>query len=156
MTGDYFYIIREGYCEVSRKDFVSGETITLTELEVGDYFGEEALLPDQKRNVSVTMLSAGRMMRLARKDYDDLIKQTRSHEVDFTEASSRISHGAIWLDVRLEDEYSQNRLNHSQNIPFAQLEQKLDQLSSENPYIIYCDTGVRKFSCCKFIDRKRV
>ncbi len=143
MTGDYFYIIREGYCEVSRKDFVSGETITLTELEVGDYFGEEALLPDQKRNVSVTMLSAGRMMRLARKDYDDLIKQTRSHEVDFTEASSRISHGAIWLDVRLEDEYSQNRLKHSQNIPFAELEQELDQLSSENPYIIYCDTGVR-------------
>lgn len=143
MPGSYFYIVREGRCVVSRLDYETDETITLAELEVGDCFGEEALLSDQKRVTTVTMLTAGKMMRLARNDYDELIRQPVPNLVDFEAASSRKNEGAEWLDVRFKDEYLQYRLKNSLNIPFRQLEQKLETLNKDKLYLICCDTGVR-------------
>ena len=143
MAGNYFYVIREGRCVVTRHDFETNETITLAELEPGDCFGEEALISDQKRTASVTMFNAGQLMRLARKDYDELIKQPLLNMIDFKTASSRINEGAKWLDVRFKDEYLQYRLKDSLNIPFGKLEQALETLSKDKVYLVCCDTGVR-------------
>ncbi len=74
MPGNYFYFIGEGRCAVTKRDFNSGETETLAELGVGEFFGDEALLEDQKRTATVTMLTTGHLLKLARKDYDELIE----------------------------------------------------------------------------------
>ena len=143
MPGEYFYLVREGCCVVSRHNHDSGGTITLAELEIGGCFGEESLLSDQDYTTTVTMLTAGRLLRLAREGYDELIKQPALRKVNFDQASSRISKGAIWLDVRFKDEYSQYHLKNSQNYPLAQLEEDMTGLVKEQSYILYCDTGFR-------------
>ena len=54
--GDYFYIIIRGQCVVTRETPLNKEGIRLAELEVGDTFGEEALISEAKRNATVSML----------------------------------------------------------------------------------------------------
>ncbi len=51
--GDYFYVVTVGRCVVTRETPLSKEGIKLAELEVGDSFGEEALISGAKRNATV-------------------------------------------------------------------------------------------------------
>jgi|GEM_PF-1146158 len=152
MPGNYLYIIREGSCVVTKHNHNTDETIKVAELEVGDCFGEEALLSDRKRNTSVTMLTAGRLMRLSCKDYEELMDQHTLNVVDFDQASSRVKQGAKWLDVRFKDEFSQWHLEDSQNIPLPQLGQDLDELSKDKSYIIYCETGIRSSAAAALLN----
>ena len=62
--GDYFYVIVQGKCAVTRETPLNREGIKLAELSVGDTFGEEALIAEAKRNATVTMLTDGVLMRL--------------------------------------------------------------------------------------------
>jgi CRP-like cAMP-binding protein len=51
--GDYFYVITEGRCLVTRETPLSRDGgIKLAELRVGDSFGEEALISGAKRNAT--------------------------------------------------------------------------------------------------------
>ena len=154
MPGKYFYIVREGRCIVSRHNYDSGETITLAELEIGGCFGEEALLSDQKRNNTVTMQTAGKMMRLARKDFDKLILQPSLSKLDFRQASSRVKQGAMWLDVRFEDEYTQSHLKYSQNAPLTRIEDETVKLVKEQAYILYCDSGLRSSAAAEILGKR--
>src|SRR6202047_4506865 len=71
--GDYFYIIVNGKCAVTRETPLSREGIKLAELGVGDTFGEEALIAEAKRNATVTMITDGVLMRLNKKDFRELM-----------------------------------------------------------------------------------
>src|SRR6267378_1610445 len=62
--GDYFYIIVNGKCVVTRETPLSRDGIKLAELGVGDSFGEEALIAEAKRNATVTMTTDSVLMRL--------------------------------------------------------------------------------------------
>ncbi len=64
--GDYFYCIVSGRCVVTRETPLNKDGIKLAELGVGDTFGEEALISEAKRNATVTMLTDGVLMRLAK------------------------------------------------------------------------------------------
>ena len=66
--GDYFYLICDGKCHVTRQ-FESGTRISLASLGAGDSFGEEALLSDGKRNATVTMETDGVLVRLSKADF---------------------------------------------------------------------------------------
>ncbi|NIV33849.1 MAG: cyclic nucleotide-binding domain-containing protein, partial [Anaerolineae bacterium] len=56
--GDFYYVIRQGRCEVARIGS-DGRRYKLAELAKGDSFGEESLVSGSKRNANVTMLSNG-------------------------------------------------------------------------------------------------
>ena len=79
--GDYFYTIHEGRCVVTRKDSPDTEAQFLAELGSGTSFGEDALVSDAKRNATVTMLTNGLLMRLAKEDFVELLFQ--EHGWDF-------------------------------------------------------------------------
>ncbi len=153
--GDYFYIITEGRCLVTRKAEDSDKSIQLAELGPGDSFGEEALLSDEQRNASVTMLTDGALMRLSDKDFNALLNEPMLQRVDYTQAVQKvIADKAQFLDVRLTDEYQQMHIKDSDNIPLIFLRMKASTLNPDKPYIIYCDTG-RRSSAAAFLLNER-
>src|SRR6204780_4629124 len=71
--GDYFYVLVNGKCVVTRETPLNKEGIKLAELGIGDSFGEEALIAEAKRNATVTMLTEGMLMRLNKDDFRELM-----------------------------------------------------------------------------------
>ena len=134
--GDYYYVLTEGKAKVTR-------TIELATLDPGRSFGEEALLSGSKRNASVTMESEGLIMRLAKKDFDALLKEPLLHRVSPDEARVRVAEGAQWLDVRHAKEFNHSHLGKAINIPLHELRLRLNELSKDKHYICYCSTGKR-------------
>ena len=103
--GDYFYIIVSGKCAVTRETPLSREGIKLAELDVGDTFGEEALIAEAKRNATVTMLTDGVLMRLNKQDFRELMNEPLLQWVTAEQARTVIERGGRWLDVRLPCEH---------------------------------------------------
>ena len=73
--GDYFYVLTRGAAVVTRETPLSKDGIKLAELQVGDTFGEEALISDAKRNATVTMSMEGSVMRLGKDDFKRLLNE---------------------------------------------------------------------------------
>lgn len=142
--GHYFFIVREGRCAVSRSSSGSGNGVRLAELGIGDSFGEEALISNNKRNATVTMTTDGMLMRLSKEDFISLLNEPMLQWVTFDEAMELVAKaGARWVDVRLPGEYQQTHILESINIPLIFLRMKLSTFNESGRYIIYCDTGRR-------------
>jgi CRP-like cAMP-binding protein len=90
---DYFYVLIRGSALVTRETPLSKEGIKLAELQVGDTFGEEALISDAKRNATVTMQSDGAVMRLGKDDFKKLLNEPMLDWVTMTEAEEVIRGG---------------------------------------------------------------
>ncbi len=144
--GDYYYYIKSGRAVVTHTA-KSGKEIKLAELESGTGFGEEALISGAKRNANVTMLSDGSLMRLAKKDFEELLKAPVMKTVQYPEAQRLAKEeSAVWLDVRTESEHKHVAIRGSVNIPLYLLRIKAKALDSSRKYIVYCDTGRRSAS----------
>jgi CRP-like cAMP-binding protein len=141
--GDFYYIVREGRCAVSYAPSPASKSVLLAELGVGDSFGEEALVANATRNATVTMLTDGRLMRLTKDDFLELIKKPTLESVVFSEAQSLVEQGARWLDVRFPDEYGHAALQGSVNLPLNLLRTQMKALEPGTKYVVYCDTGSR-------------
>jgi len=144
--GDFFYIVKSGRMAVSRKPSARSKEVLLAELGEGACFGEEALVSGARRNATVTMLTDGSLMQLSKEDFDELLRAPLVHEVSYTEARKLVDEGAEWLDVRLPGEYSNQSIAGSRNLPLSALREQAGSLSSDNRYIVCCDTGRRSAS----------
>lgn len=140
--GEYFYIIRDGRCRVTRTTSNRPNGIRLADLGPGNSFGEEALISDKPRNATVTMITAGTVMRLSKKDFNDLLNEPLQDQIDYDEAVQRVGAGAQWLDVRLPPEYRAGHIQGATNLPLVFLRMKAEKLDNVE-YIVYCDTGSR-------------
>ncbi len=141
--GDFYYIIKRGKCRVTRSTRSNPAGAVLAELGVGDSFGEEALISDEKRNATVTMVTDGILMRLGKEDFVKLLNQPMIKRIKFDEALKQVEAGAIWLDVRMPSEYENGHLEGSINVPFYLLRNRVDSLQADREYIVCCDTGSR-------------
>lgn len=144
--GDYYYIISEGRCQVTFLSPRTKEEMVLAELAGGDAFGEEALISENKRNATITMLTDGVLMRLGKSDFIELMEAPLHREIGYAEASKMVEQGAVWLDVRLPSEFSNGHLPGSVNFPLFFLRNKMDEIDTEHSYITVCDTGRRSAS----------
>lgn len=154
--GDYYYFIRKGRCAVNLTSAKTGKLIKLAELEDGQGFGEEALISGAKRNASVTMMTDGSLMRLAKKDFDELLKAPVLRTVSFDQAKEAVKNGAVWLDVRLESEHKNVSIPGSINIPLYLLRHKAAVLEKNRKYIVYCDTGRRSSSAAYLLSERGI
>ena len=152
--GDYFYIIKEGRCLVTRSTPANPNGVKLATLSVGDSFGEEALISDSKRNATITMLTEGHLMRLNKEDFNSLLNEPLLNWVDYDEGRKLADDGAIWLDVRLPAEHKAKFVKGSINIPLIFLRMKANSLDPQKKYVIYCDTG-RRSSAASFLLNER-
>jgi rhodanese-related sulfurtransferase len=148
--GDYFYAIVSGRCVVTRETPLNKGGIKLAELNVGDTFGEEALISEAKRNATVTMQTDGALMRLNKQDFRELLNEPLLQWREFEEARRIVAEGGRWLDVRLPSEHQNLGIEDSINIPLYFIRLKLSTLDRSKRYVVYCDTG-RRSSAAAFI-----
>ncbi|MGD8873549.1 MAG: SUMF1/EgtB/PvdO family nonheme iron enzyme [Gammaproteobacteria bacterium] len=152
--GDYFYTIHEGRCAVTRRETQDAEDVLLAELGDGDSFGEDSLVSNTRRNATVTMLTDGTLMRLAKQDFVELLKKQLVRHIDLETAFAMVEEGAVWLDVRTPDEYERGSFEDSVNIPLAGLREELSELVFNATYILCCDTGGRSGSAAFMLSHK--
>ncbi len=141
--GDYFYVLNRGSALVTRETPLSKEGIKLAALQVGDTFGEEALISEAKRNATVTMQTDGAVMRLGKDDFKKLLNEPMLDWVSKDEADELVRAGAQWLDVRLPSEFENQHLDGALNIPLYFIRLKISTLDTSKQYIVCCDTGRR-------------
>jgi CRP-like cAMP-binding protein/rhodanese-related sulfurtransferase len=152
--GDFFYVITRGKCVVTRETPLNKEGIRLAELQVGDTFGEEALISEAKRNATVTMETDGSLMRLGKDDFRTLLNEPMLDWVDVAGAEKVIQDGGQWLDVRLPSEFEAYHNEGAINVPLYFIRLKLKTLDSSVKYVVCCDTG-RRSSAGAFILNER-
>jgi rhodanese-related sulfurtransferase len=152
--GDFFYVIVSGRCAVSRETPLNREGIRLAELGMGETFGEEALISGATRNATVTMLTDGVLMRLAKDDFNTLLNEPMLRWVDHDQAKEIVAKGGAWLDVRLPSEYEHWHLEPSLNVPLYFIRLKLKSLDPAVPYVVICDNG-RRSSAAAYILSER-
>jgi rhodanese-related sulfurtransferase len=148
--GDYYYLIEEGVAQVSRVSDASNTSAILAELDAGDAFGEEALVSDSKRNATITMKTDGRLLRLNKTDFIELLKAPLINQVAFADAQQRVQAGAVWMDVRFPSEYRFDHIPEAINVPLNEIRAQLKTLDKSKQYIVYCQTG-RRSSAAAFI-----
>lgn len=142
--GDYFYIVRDGRCIVTRTTKSKPEGVRLAELGPGDSFGEEALISNKERNATVTMLQSGNLMRISKQDFTSLLNEPLLEHVDYDGAVKLVATaGAKWIDVRLPPEFEGGHIKDAMNVPLFFLRKRAEKLDPNAQYIVYCDTGSR-------------
>jgi CRP-like cAMP-binding protein len=141
--GDYFYVLIRGSALVTRETPLSKEGIKLAELQVGDTFGEEALISEAKRNATVTMQTEGSVMRLGKDDFKKLLNEPMLDWVSRDDAEEIVQGGGQWLDVRLPSEFENQHIDGAINIPLYFIRLKISTLDQDKKYVLCCDTGRR-------------
>lgn len=141
-AADYFYVIKEGAASVSKH--LDGVESVVAYLVRGDCFGEDALLSNTTRNATVKMMQDGRLMRLGRKAFEEVLKPPVVEWLTPGQASLLAREGAVIVDVRMPAEHDQRAIKDSLNIPLYRLrEDAAEQFKRDARYIVYCNTGER-------------
>ncbi|MES2683958.1 MAG: cyclic nucleotide-binding domain-containing protein [Pseudomonadota bacterium] len=148
--GDYFYVVIEGRCVVTR-EVPNQKPVRLAELEAGSCFGEEALISESPRNATVTLLTFGKLTRLSKADFRSLLNEPLARKIKPADAKKEIDAGtAKWLDVRMPTEVAASPIAGAINIPLFMLRMKLNLLDANTRYIVVCDSG-RRSSVAVFV-----
>ncbi len=139
---DFFYVIKDGVVAVSR--VVGGTQTIIANLGRGDSFGEDALLANTVRNATVTAIKPGRMMRLAKAAFDDVMKPPAVAWLTPAKASIMVRQGAQVLDVRMPEEHAQGAIKNAVNAPLYVLREEASaKLDKKKKVVVYCNTGER-------------
>lgn len=139
--GDYYYLIKNGQCLLTRKPSPNAKEIKLAQLANGDTFGEDSLLSGAPRNVTITALTDIVLLRLDKKQFISLIKEPSLKFVDYAGMQEAIKQGAVLLDVRSQDDYENQHLDGSISAPFFSLRMQLKAISHERPVVVVCQDG---------------
>lgn len=151
-AGDYYYLIEQGRCLVTRD--VAGSAVELAELKSGDVFGEEALVSDAPRNATVTMRTDGVLLMLSKAEFDELLREPLLVRCPLPEAVQRTMRGAVWLDVRFAAEYQHDGLPKAINVPLNELRAAIPLLDKAREYIVYCQTGRRSAAAAFLLSQR--
>jgi CRP-like cAMP-binding protein len=143
--GDNYYVIVDGEAEVWVADAASGALRLINTLADGDSFGEEALLAGGSRNATVRMSTPGRLLALAKADFDALLRPPMVEEIAAPAAREMLMHGAAkLLDCRHAAEHAASRIAGARSLPLGSLRQDgVFAIDPDATYIVYCDTGRR-------------
>lgn len=150
--GDYYYVVESGRCQVER--LVGGARMVLAELKSGDAFGEEALVSEAKRNATVIATVDGDLLRLAKADFNALLREPLLARVGPEGAQQKVRDGAVWLDVRYPSEYQYDKLPGAINVPVNEVRNMFAVLDKSREYVVYCQSG-RRSSAAAFLFAQR-
>lgn len=151
--GDYYYLIESGTAKVSRQG--AGGQMLLAELGPGDSMGEEALVSNNPRNATITMSSDGSLLRLAKADFDELMREPMLNWIELAAARKLVTSGkAKWLDVRTLSEFRHARVTDAIFCPLRDLRRQVDRLDEKQQYVCYCKTGKRSSAAAYILNER--
>ena len=139
--GDYYYVIIEGECSLTRKPSANAKAIKLGHLGKLDTFGEDALLSGLARNVSVRAKTDVMLLRLDKQNFITLIQEPSLQYISYAAVQQEMDQGAILLDVRSPDAFQVNSLSGSINAPFFSLRMYIKNLNRKRKVIVVCEDG---------------
>ncbi len=139
---DYYYIIKKGRCQVSRRIGENKEDQIIAELNVGQGFGEESLITDKRRNASITMMEDGLLICMSKKELFKYILNPVLSYISF-ETYKNHRKDMTLIDVRSPDEFKHGALAGSINVPLPVLRLKANGLHKNRLYIICSNDGKR-------------
>jgi len=153
--GDSYYLIDAGEAEVIRTDPLTDETACVGTLGPGDAFGEEALLQDGYRNATVNMVTPGKLLKLDKTSFNELLKSSVVREVMPDQALELVKGGsAVWLDCRYAKEYEESRISGTLFAPLDQIRSNMVDLDPKRTYVVYCRSG-RRSQAAAFLLKER-
>lgn len=141
--GDFYYMLTKGRAVVRRDNGDGNGAVELATLGPGDSFGEEALLSDNPRNSTVTMLHDGNVLRLSKEHFLQLINNPLIDQLDLEAAKKMVADGALWLDLQGSDDYDLSHMEGAINCPFDSLRYQTSSLAPDRHYVLYSSTGAR-------------
>lgn len=139
--GEHFYVLKQGRAQVSLPGAEGGAV-----LEVGDFFGEEALVSGAVRSANVTMLEDGELARLAREPFVELVRPSLIPQISSRQLEKLTGFGGrayLLLDVRLPLEYRQGHHPGSLNLPVSRLRGQAESLARDTVYGVTAEGGIR-------------
>jgi CRP-like cAMP-binding protein len=151
---DYFYVIKDGTCAVSK--FIDGEDSVVAYLVRGDTFGEDALLTNSTRNATVSMKTDGILMRLSSKDFTEVLKPPVVDWVTPGQASILVRQGALILDVRMPEEFNERAVKGATNVPLYSLRERASEFERGRKVVVYCNTGERSAAAAFILSKMGV
>jgi MFS superfamily sulfate permease-like transporter/rhodanese-related sulfurtransferase len=155
--GDRYYIILSGEAEVWQVDPFTDETSLIRVLGEGDAFGEESLLQNAYRTATVKMSTPGRLLALAKADFDELLKPVMSEEVSAEEAKTMLDEGAAkLLDCRYDMEFEDSRIPGAKLVPLDKLRQGVSTIDPDPTYIVYCRSGRRSRAAAFLLNERGI
>ncbi|WP_331346760.1 cyclic nucleotide-binding domain-containing protein [Cellvibrio sp. UBA7661] len=138
--GDFFYVLESGSAIV-----MDTSDKILAALRPGQYFGEEALVGDTTRNATIKMITPGKVMKLDKEDFRELLQEPVLKYVTADELKARSDDMPAYqiIDVRLPVERRGESVPESRNIPLNQLRNHLKNLDETITYVVTDDSGRR-------------
>lgn len=140
---DAYYLILSGRAEVQRFDSLSQKFKRITELGIGDTFGDMVQVSGKNQDETVTMLEDSEVLILGKSDYQQLKSRQQVPTIQAQVAKTMLDNGYQLLDVRFAEEYAENKIAGAKLIPLSDLVDELKNLSHKQPYIVYCNSGPR-------------
>ncbi|MCB1738984.1 MAG: cyclic nucleotide-binding domain-containing protein [Gammaproteobacteria bacterium] len=133
---DYYYVVEAGHCEVWRQRDANSPPTHIADVRTGGSFGEEALIADTARNATVRMRTDGKLLRLGRQDFRQLIQEALTEKVDLEQARAIIGRGGVWLDTREIGSTPFNLEPEPQSLPLPMLRGARDELAKIPHYVV--------------------
>jgi rhodanese-related sulfurtransferase len=109
---------------------------------------------EAKLNATVTALTDGKVMRLNRAHFNELLREPLLRRLAFAQAAEKVRRGALWLDVRYPSEYQYDKLPGAINVPLAEVRNMFAVLDRTKEYIAYCQSG-RRSAAAAFLFAQR-
>jgi rhodanese-related sulfurtransferase len=89
------------------------------------------------------MKSDGVLLQLAKKDFNELLREPLLHRISVEEAREKIANGGQWVDVRYPSEYQYDKLPEAINIPLSEIRHAFGLLDKGREYVLYCQSERR-------------
>lgn len=142
--GEHFFVIKQGRASVTLPAAYS--QTACAELQVGDFFGEEALVSDAVRSASVSMLEDGELARLDRQHFVELIRPSLVPQISSTQLKHitlQNQRTVVLIDVRLPLEYRTGHQPGSISLPVTRLRSHTSELDRDSLYAVTAEGGIR-------------
>jgi rhodanese-related sulfurtransferase len=140
---NFYYLILEGRCSVTRQLSRYGHKVHLADLLPGDGFGEGALIANDYHDSTVTMEEDGLLLQLSKGEFLTLLVRPYVKWLPYKNVVALQREGATLVDVRSPEVFHKQHLKNSINFPLRILRQTAFLLDKDRQYIVCCDTSRR-------------